>query len=128
MSCGARPCLGFSSRSIRPSPRSNSTVSYFPERCLMKRSRTRPASVLVAAGAVDMPMFFLLGRCLADIDDLDVETQRLARHRMVEVDIDHADADFLHGHRPRAGFGRQNDLHAGDQLGVLEMLARNALR
>src|SRR5690606_5893779 len=67
----------------------------------------------------------LLG--FAHLDDLDVEVQVLAGHGMVEVDIDHAHADLLHGHRARAEIGVEHHLLARCQLLRAEMLLGHAL-
>ena len=63
-------------------------------------------SVVVAALAVHVSVLELLGGGLAHLDDFDVEAKVLAGHRVVEVDIDHAHADFLHGHRARGVLAR----------------------
>src|SRR5690606_23205087 len=60
-------------------------------------------------------------------DLLHVEVQVLAGHRVVEVHVDHAHADLLHGHRARAEVGLQHDLHARGQLRIAEVLLRDAL-
>ena len=52
-------------------------------------------SVVVAAFPVHVAVLEFFRRRLAHVDDVDVEMQVLARHRMVEVDVDHAHADGM---------------------------------
>ena len=84
-------------------------------------------SVLVTTVAVDVAVVDLFLAGFAHVDDLDVEVQVLAGHRVVQVDVDDAHADLLHGHRTRAEVGLQHDLLARGQLGVAEVLLRHAL-
>src|SRR5690242_15321553 len=71
--------------------------------------------------------FFLGG--IAYFLDRDVEVQRLAGHRVVEVHVDRAHADLVHGDRALAAFlQRQHGGHAGlEVFGVLEILLRHTL-
>ncbi|KAG1605827.1 hypothetical protein G6F46_013439 [Rhizopus delemar] len=77
-------------------------------------------SVVVAAVAVDVAVVDLFLAGFAHIDDFHVEMQVLAGHRVVQVNVDHAHADLLHGHRARAEVGLQHDLLARGQLGVAD--------
>ena len=61
-------------------------------------------------------------RGFAHVDDLHVEVQVLAGHRVVEVDVDHTHADLLDGHGARAEVGLQHDLHARLQALVLSLI------
>ena len=83
--------------------------------------------VLHAAIAVNMAVLeFFRGR-FANRHDFGFEIQRLACHRMIQINIDNADTDFQYRHRTRAHAGRQYHLHAGSNLRIFEMLARHTL-
>src|SRR3546814_3580702 len=84
-------------------------------------------SVVVPALAVHVAVLQLLGGGLAHVDDLDVEMQVLAGHRMVEGDVDHAHADLLDGHRARPEVVVKHNLHARRQALFAEVLLRHAL-
>src|SRR5690606_20773263 len=84
-------------------------------------------SVVVPALAVHVAVLDLLGRCLAHVDDLDVEVQVLAGHRVVEVHVQQAHAHLVDGHRARAEVGVEHHLHPRCELRVAEMLLRHAL-
>src|SRR5690606_28510251 len=86
----------------------------------------RRRSVLRAAFAVYVAVLDLDRLGLADLDDLDVEMQRLAGHRMVHVDIDDGGADLDHGHRARADAGVDDDLLARQQALLADVLLRHA--
>src|SRR4029453_1314757 len=90
--------------------------------------RLKNALVMMPAGAVDVTVLALLVGGLTHIDDLDREMQRLACHRMIEVDIDDAGADLHDGHRAMAFLRAQYRAHSRLQpLAVLEILLRHAL-
>src|SRR5690606_11626247 len=93
--------------------------------------QARPAraagSMLVAAVAVDVAVLDLDRIGFAHLDDLDVEVQVLAGHRVVEIDVDHAQAHLLHGHRARAEVGVEHHLLARGQLLRAEVLLGHAL-
>ena len=77
------------------------------------RAHAEHGSVLRAALAVHVAVRRVSSALgFAHFDDLDVEIQVLAGHRVVEVDVDHAHADLLDGHRARAEVGLQHDLLA----------------
>ena len=73
--------------------------------------------MLVATVAVDVAMLQFLGAGLADLDDLDVEVEILAGHRVVEVDIDHGHPHLLDRHRARAEVGIEHYLHSRLEAG-----------
>jgi hypothetical protein len=52
---------------------------------------------MMAAGAVHVSVLELLGSCIAYLDHLDVEMQRLIGERMIAVEGDHVAHD--RGHR-----------------------------
>jgi cell wall-associated NlpC family hydrolase len=96
----------------------------------MSLQRLKPMteqSVVVPAIAVDVAVLDLFGRSFAHFDDLDVEMQVFAGHRVIQIDIDHAHPHFLDRHRARADIGLQHNLHTRHQALVAEMFLGDAL-
>lgn len=83
--------------------------------------------MLVTTLAVHMTVrqFFFAG--LAYVDDVDVEGQILARHRMIQIHVHHAHADLFDGHCTRPEIGLQHHLHARHQFLIAKMLFGDAL-
>ena len=84
--------------------------------------------VPVAARAVRMPVRELLFGRRAHVDDLDLEHQRLARERMIQVQVD-VEMPHLHDARVARAVARVHGHHlARRELALrLQMLDRHAL-
>ena len=96
---------------------------------IVVRATSEPALVVMPAVPMNVPVLALFIGRRTYVDDLDRKVQRLASHRMIEVDVDDAGTDLDHRYRPMAFLRAQHRAHSRLQpVAILEVFLRHALR